>query len=219
MGGVLEKVIPLTYIADVDRQPGAGGTASRSSGHGIGFAGFYSKDAILEAAFGAHIDGRHYRLLARRRRRLPDRVLLLAPAVHDLPRQVARRPSHLGPCPRKPAVMLIPLRAGDRRGASPASSPTTGSSARTGRLLGHVDRCPCDRARSCIDSARGAALGRAAAAGRWASAASRSAYCLLHRQARPAGADRARCSGRCYRFFSTSGISTSSTTPSSSSPR
>ena len=32
--------------------------------HSRGFAGFYSKDAILEAAWAAHSGGRHLRLLA-----------------------------------------------------------------------------------------------------------------------------------------------------------
>jgi NADH-quinone oxidoreductase subunit L len=45
------------------------------------FAGYYSKDIILEAAFA-----------------------FLAPAVHDLPRQAARRHIH-----ESPKIMLLPL--------------------------------------------------------------------------------------------------------------
>ena len=74
------------------------------------FAGFYSKDTILEAAWALGHGGRALRLLARHRRRVPDRVLFLAPAVHDLPRQAARRPRRPWTmCTRSPWVMLVPL--------------------------------------------------------------------------------------------------------------
>ena len=83
MGGLWSK-IPITYVADVDRQPGAW-PAFRL------FAGYYSKDMILEAAWAVGHRGRPLCLLARHLRGVPDRLLFLAPAVHDLPRQAARR--------------------------------------------------------------------------------------------------------------------------------
>ena len=49
------------------------------------FAGYYSKDIILESAFAAHTGAGTLRLLARCGRRDDDRVLLLAPDSDDLP--------------------------------------------------------------------------------------------------------------------------------------
>ena len=69
--------------------------------HLLGFAGFYSKDAIIEAAFAAHTPSQ-LRLLAAGDRRLHDGVLLLAPDVHDLPPAHARRPPHLRARAREP---------------------------------------------------------------------------------------------------------------------
>jgi NADH-quinone oxidoreductase subunit L len=73
------------------------------------FAGSYSKDAIMEAAYARTPASGMYGFICTVARGVPDRVLLLAAADHDLPRQAARRPSHDGACARKPAVMLVPL--------------------------------------------------------------------------------------------------------------
>ena len=56
-----------------------------------GFAGFYSKDAIIEAAFAAHTPSATMRFWLLGRRGVHDRVLLLAADLHDLPRP-ARAP-------------------------------------------------------------------------------------------------------------------------------
>ncbi len=54
MGGVKEKA-PQTFILMwIGTLALAGIGVPLIMGHGVGFAGFYSKDAILEAAFGAH---------------------------------------------------------------------------------------------------------------------------------------------------------------------
>ena len=47
-------------------------------------AGYYSKDAIIEAAFASHRPGRDLRLPGDRARRLHDLVLFLAPVLPDL---------------------------------------------------------------------------------------------------------------------------------------
>ena len=54
------------------------------------FAGYYSKDMILEAAWAPGTGVGHLCLLARHLRRVPHRVLFLAPALPDLPRQEPR---------------------------------------------------------------------------------------------------------------------------------
>ena len=67
---------------------------------------------------------RHVRLRLHRARGVPDRVLFLAAAVHDLPRQAARRPSRDGARARKPggdagaAGAAGDRRAGRRHGAA-----------------------------------------------------------------------------------------------------
>ena len=117
MGGVKEKA-PQTFILMwIGTLALSGIGVPFIMGHGVGFAGFYSKDAILEAAYGAHI--RRSALIAYWLgviARLHDGVLLDPPDVHDLLRQVSRRPSHLGPCPRIAAGHADPaLCAGRRR--------------------------------------------------------------------------------------------------------
>ena len=57
----------------------------------IGFAGFYSKDAIIEAAFAAHTGVGTFAFTLRLVAALPDQLLFLAPVPHDLPRPLSRR--------------------------------------------------------------------------------------------------------------------------------
>ena len=47
-------------------------------------AGYYSKDAIIEAAFVSERAGAHLAFLAHRDRSLHDLVLFMAPVLHDL---------------------------------------------------------------------------------------------------------------------------------------
>ena len=84
--GGLRKHIPLTFWAMM-----AGTLAI--TGVGIvdvfGFAGFYSKDSILEAAYASGQGARPVRLLVRHRRGAADQLLFLAAGVPDLLRQAA----------------------------------------------------------------------------------------------------------------------------------
>ena len=65
MGGLSRKM-PLTYGHDADRHAGA--DRRRHSRTLIGFAGFYSKDAIIEAAYAApYADNYAFWLLVDRR--------------------------------------------------------------------------------------------------------------------------------------------------------
>ena len=105
MGGLAPKM-RITWLMMI-----AGGLAL--SGFGIpqigGFAGFYSKDAIIEASYAAG-DLQQLRLLVPARRRLPDRGLHLAPDPHDVPRQAAHE--RRGPtrtCTRARRPMYVPL--------------------------------------------------------------------------------------------------------------
>ena len=54
MGGVKEKAPQTFYLMWIGTLALSGIGVPFVLGHGIGFAGFYSKDAILEAAFGVH---------------------------------------------------------------------------------------------------------------------------------------------------------------------
>ncbi len=89
MGGIW-KLIPRTYILMWIGNLALAGVPF--------FAGYYSKDIILEASFaaGSHVDD--FRLLARHRGGVYDGVLLMAPAVPDLSRQTTRRQAHDGAC-------------------------------------------------------------------------------------------------------------------------
>ena len=83
MGGIaLSRAVHL--CPDVDRQPGAGRHLALRR---LLFEGHDPRSGL-----GGRHRGRHVCLLARRLRGLPDRVLFLAPALHDLPRQ-ARAPT------------------------------------------------------------------------------------------------------------------------------
>ena len=89
MGGLAKK-IPFTYWMMV-----IGTLALTGVGipHFIGFAGFHSKDAIIEAAYAAHTPNNYvfWTLVARR---LHDLVLFVAAGVHDLPPDAALGATH-----------------------------------------------------------------------------------------------------------------------------
>jgi NADH-quinone oxidoreductase subunit L len=118
--GGLRKHIPITFWAMM-----AGTLAI--TGVGIvgvfGFAGFYSKDAILEAALCQRQRDRPCRVLARRIRGAADQLLLVAADVPDLLRKAA-----LG-----------------RQRAHPACGPPRSRAARRGARRQHAPRCPSAR--------------------------------------------------------------------------
>ena len=64
------------------------------------FAGYFSKDLIIESAFAVPHQHGALRLLDGRRRRDPDRALFLAADLHDLPRSPAHVQGDRGPCAR-----------------------------------------------------------------------------------------------------------------------
>ena len=81
-----------------------------------GFAGFFSKDAVLEAAWASHNEFPLLCVLDGRARGDPDRVLFRPADLAHLPRRAARRRAHHAPCPREPAGDAGAAdRAGDRR--------------------------------------------------------------------------------------------------------
>ena len=110
MGGVKEKA-PQTFILMwIGTLALSGIGVPFIFGHGIGFAGFYSKDTILEAAFGAHSTVGHDRLLAGHRRRLHDGVLLRTRLMFMTFYGKYRGDHHTWDhAHESPPVMLIPL--------------------------------------------------------------------------------------------------------------
>ena len=93
MGG-LWKYLPITYAVMTIGTIAITGLGI--PGHSVGFAGFYSKDAIIEAAWAAaqHPAG-HVRLRAWVSPPRSDRLLFLAPDLHDLPRQASIGNMHM----------------------------------------------------------------------------------------------------------------------------
>ena len=85
MGGLRAK-IPFTWAMML-----IGTLALTGFGlpHPVGFAGFYSKDAIIEASYAAHTPS-NYAFWLLVVAALHDVVLLVAPDVHDLPRAPTR---------------------------------------------------------------------------------------------------------------------------------
>ena len=55
MGGVKEKAPQTFFLMWIGTLALSGIGVPFILGHGVGFAGFYSKDAILESAYGVHI--------------------------------------------------------------------------------------------------------------------------------------------------------------------
>ena len=86
---------------DVGRQPGARRDPA--------FAGYYSKDAILEAASAPVPASAMYGFWCGLIAAALTGVLFLAPADHDLPRQAARRYHTLEHVHESPPVMTVPL--------------------------------------------------------------------------------------------------------------
>ena len=72
-------------------------------------AGYFSKDAIIEAAFVAHNPMALYAFVCTVGRGAADLVLFLAADLHDLPRRAARPPALRRDAHESPLVMLIPL--------------------------------------------------------------------------------------------------------------
>ena len=80
MGGV-RKYMPITWITSLLGSLALIGTPL--------FAGFYSKDSIIEAVHASHLPGVRVRLLRRRGRRVRDRVLFVPHVLPGVPRQGA----------------------------------------------------------------------------------------------------------------------------------
>ena len=104
MGG-LRKKIPLTFAAML-----IGTLAMTGVGipHLTGFSGFYSKDAIIEAAYAAGtLNNYAFWLLVVAR--ADDVVLLLAPDLHDVLWRNSRRSQTYEHAHESPPTMLVPL--------------------------------------------------------------------------------------------------------------
>ncbi len=106
MGG-LRKEIPFTFWMMMIGTLSLTGVGIPFTS--IGFAGFVSKDAIIEAAFASHRYGAHVCVLVHRHRRRPDRVLFLASDVHDLLRHSAATGRRA--CPTRMMVMGMGIMA------------------------------------------------------------------------------------------------------------
>ena len=120
----------------------------------LGFAGFYSKDAIIESAYAAAraaIGGGLLRLRRRHPRGRPDRLLLLAPGVHDLQRHSQRgstrtRPSRHARRPRLARPARDPRRAAGATTMRTTTTATATTTSRTrARWVDAASRCSCCR--------------------------------------------------------------------------
>ncbi len=108
MGGIW-RMIPITYAV---MWIGSLSLAGVGIPGVFGFSGFYSKDIVLEAAYGAHSGHGLFAFWLGYRRGLHDGVLFLAPAVPDLPRPAEGRKARDGSCAR--------ITLGDADSAHPA---------------------------------------------------------------------------------------------------
>ncbi len=163
---------------------------------------------------GAHHRGPD-RLLAGRLRRLHDGLLFDPPDVPDLLRQVSRRSSHLGPCPRIARRHPDPaLCAGGWRALVGLHRLRLVRRPRLGTILGHpVDRSQI-HGRGAARGARSADMGDAGAPGLRPVGHRPQLPVLLSSIPRCRRAPRG-VSRRSTRCSTTSGTSTRSTTPSS----
>jgi NADH-quinone oxidoreductase subunit L len=94
MGGV-RKYMPITWITSLLGSLALIGTPL--------FAGFYSKDSIIEAVHLSKLPRLRLRLLRRDGRRVRDRLLFVPDVLPGLPRQGALRPEPGGArAPRRP---------------------------------------------------------------------------------------------------------------------
>ena len=218
MGGVKEKA-PQTFILMwIGTLALSGIGVPFIMGHGIGFAGFYSKDAILEAAYGAHstvgmiaywlgVIGAFMTAFYSTR--------LMFMTFYGKYRGDHHTWDHAH---ESPPVMLIPLyvlAAGALLSGVVAYGWFVGEgwehfwgTSIAVKATEHIIHAMHE-----VDD-----VGEAAAAGRGGER-HRAELLLLHRQSRDAGQDRPRRSSRCTRCSTTSGTSTSSMTRCSSSRR
>ena len=123
--GALRKEIPLTFWAMTDRHPRhhrSRDHPGRRAGPGFGFAGFYSKDAIIESAFASGTGVGGFAFVDRHHRRASDQLLQLAAGVPDLLRQAAL--GALGAYPARPPRR--PSRPSRRGGCRPRHAAARG---------------------------------------------------------------------------------------------
>ena len=121
------------------------------------FAGYYSKDAIISAAYASGTGDRHVRLRLHGAGGVPDGVLLLAAVDHDVQRPLARRSSCAGARARKPA-------GDDRAAAGPGNRrgdrrQAVGSLVHRRGLAGVLERQHLQRAHQSCAGGAGACAG------------------------------------------------------------
>ena len=213
MGGLAGK-LPFTYAMML-----IGTLALTGVGipHLIGFAGFYSKDAIIEAAYAAHTPGNYafWLLVIAAFMTAFYSWRLMFMTFHGRTRADHETYEHAH---ESPFVMLIAAgRAGGRRGRRRASPSSTSSSARATRSSGARRSSRARTTTSCMrmHEVPGWVVLVADGGDGWRL---RPRLALLHRASRRCRRRPRARSGRSTCSSSTSGTSTSSTTSSSCGP-